>query len=242
MASTTITLKPGVARRPRSPVFVAASVLMGIIVVTGFWRTYFGPLVQLSLDQPTIIHIHATVFVGWLVLFLAQAVLAATGRIAWHLRLGRIGIGYGALLILVGLVTAVIRSAGRPPGGPGERLLFQATADMTMFAGFFIAGVAFRRKPLMHKRLMTVAATALLVAAVARIPFLPAAPLRLPASLAIWSLPIVVAVAAEFRGRRVVHPVYLLGIAVFAVRLLSVPVSDTAVWRAFAAWTTGLVR
>ena len=242
MTATTITLQPGAVRRQRSPVFVAASVLMGIIVVTGFWRTYFGPLVQLSLDQPTVIHIHATVFVGWLLLFLTQAVLAATGRIAWHLRIGRIGIAYGALLIVVGLVTAVIRSAGRPLGGPGERLLFQATADMTMFAGFFIAGVLFRRKPFLHKRLMTVAATALLVAAVARIPFLPAAPLRLPTSLAIWSLPIVVAITAEFRSRRLVHPVYLLGIAVFALRLVSVPLSDTPVWRAFAAWATGFVQ
>ena len=87
----------GVRRRP---FYIGVSLLMGLIAVVGFWPTYFGPLVLGTLAQPLLIHLHAIVITGWLVLFLTQVVLAATGRVAWHLRLGRIGIGYGVLVII----------------------------------------------------------------------------------------------------------------------------------------------
>jgi hypothetical protein len=104
------------------------------------------------LAQPLLIHIHATVFTGWLVLFLTQAILAATKHVTWHLRLGKIGIGYGALLVVVGLSTGVMRSSRLPLGGEAEDLLFAATADMVVFSSFFTAAIVYRRKPQVHKR------------------------------------------------------------------------------------------
>jgi hypothetical protein len=100
---------------------------MGLIAVVGLWPTYFGPLVTGTVAQPLLIHIHA-VFTRWPVLFLAQAVLAATKHVTWHLRLGTIGIGYGALLVIVGLITGVLRSSKLPLGGEAEDLLFAATS------------------------------------------------------------------------------------------------------------------
>jgi hypothetical protein len=44
-------------------------------------------------------------------------VLAAVGQVAWHLRLGRFGIGYGVLVVIVGLVTGISRSADRVLAG-----------------------------------------------------------------------------------------------------------------------------
>ena len=134
---------------------------MGLIAVVGFWPTYFGPLVTGTIAQPLLIHIHATVFTGWLVLFLTQAILAATKHVTWHLRLGKIGIGYGALLVVVGLSTGVMRSSRLPLGGEAEDLLFAATADMVVFSGFFAAAIVYRREPQVHKRLMMVAANML---------------------------------------------------------------------------------
>lgn len=101
--------------------YIGVSVLMGIIAIAGFWPTYFGPLVGGTIEQPPIIHFHALVFSGWLLLFLTQAVLAATGRVSWHVRLGRIGIGYGVLLIIVGLFTGISRSADRLSAGGMRR-------------------------------------------------------------------------------------------------------------------------
>ena len=212
---------------------------MGLIAVVGFWPTYFGPLVRGTIAQPLLIHLHATVFVGWLVLFLTQVVLAATGRIAWHLRLGRIGIGYGVLVIVVGLLTGISRSANRfRLGLGGEHLLFVAFADMTVFAIFFGAAIALRRKPQLHKRLMMGAATMLLVAAASRMTFLQPLLLR----QAVWVSPILLAMAYDFRAQRMIHPVYLIGLGAFFVRAMSPGlIADTDTWSAVAHWLTAMI-
>jgi hypothetical protein len=220
--------------------FAFTSLLIALIAVVGFWPTYFGPLVSGTLVQPLVIHFHVVVFTGWLVLFFAQAVLAGTRRVAWHIRIGRVGIAYGFLLIGVGLSTGVIRAAARPFGGPAERLLLSALADMVMFGAFFGA-VIFRRKPQLHKRLITVAAVTLLVAAVARMSFfLPGPPFGRPIGFMIWCLPILIAMVYDFRQHRVVHLVYMLGFATLVVRRLGVPyIADTPQWTLFATWVLG---
>ena len=58
------------------------------------------------------IHIHAAVYSGWPALFIAQAAFAATGRVALHLRLGKIGMWYGLVVILVGV--AILLGADSP--------------------------------------------------------------------------------------------------------------------------------
>ena len=233
MATSTTTIPAtrtsGLQRRP---FYIGASLLMGLIAVVGFWPTYFGPLVTGSIAQPLLIHIHATVFTGWLVLFLTQAVLAATKHVTWHLRLGKIGIGYGALLLVVGLITGALRSSRLPLGGPAEDLLFAATADMIVFSGFFTAAIVYRRKPQVHKRLMMVAANMLLIAAVARMTFVPPPPAGLPLFFAIWFLPMIVAMAYDYWSQRRIHTVYLIGVGVFVVRILAIAIHNTEGWRA----------
>ena len=51
------------------------SLVMALIAIVGFWPRYFGPLVFGTLVQPLLVHIHATVFTGWLLLFFLQALL-----------------------------------------------------------------------------------------------------------------------------------------------------------------------
>jgi hypothetical protein len=226
----------GVRRRP---FYIGVSLLMGLIAIVGFWPTYFGPLVLGTISQPILIHLHATVFTGWLVLFLTQVVLAARGRVAWHVRLGRVGIGYGVLVVIVGLLTGISRSAHRfQLGLGGEHLLFVAIADMTVFSSFFGAAIAFRRRPQAHKRLMMVAATMLLVAAASRMAFLPLLSMR----QAVWVSPILLAMAYDLRTQRVVHPVYLIGLGAFVVRALSPGIiAETDTWSSVAHWLTGFV-
>lgn len=220
---------------------MALSGVMAVMAVVGFWPTYFGPLTTGTLSKPRLIHIHATVFTGWLVLFFLQAFFAATRRITWHLTLGKIGIWYGLLLIGVGLTTGVLRSAD-PQASDPLRLLYVAIADMVMFAGFFGAAIVYRRKPQLHKRMMVVAATSLLVAAVGRMEFLPPPPSGIPLRLFVWSAPVLLATAVDFRMSRTVHPVYLAGLATFLLRAVSVPVATTEAWQSFAQWVFGFVR
>jgi hypothetical protein len=199
------------AVRQRRRLYVALSALMALIAVVGFWPTYYGPLVRATLAQPLLIHVHAIVFTGWLAVFCAQAVFAANRRLQWHLWLGRVGIAYGVLLVTVGLSTGVLRSAALPRGGQAEGLLYIASLDMLVFATFFTAAIRFRRRPVLHRKLMTVAATTLLVAAVGRMSFLPAPPAGLAAMFLIWSSPVLLAVAYDRRHDQRVHPSTSLG-------------------------------
>jgi len=241
MATSTTIRATSTSALQRRPFYIGASLLMGLIAVGGFWPTYFGPLVKGTIAQPLLIHIHATIFTGWLVLFLTQAVLAATKHVAWHVRLGKIGIGYGALLVVVGLITGVLRSSRLPLGGEAEDLLFAATADMVVFSSFFTAAIVYRRKPQVHKRLMMVAANMLLIAAVARMKFIPPAPAGLPLFFAIWFLPLMTAMGYDWWSQRRIHPVYLIGIGAFVVRILAIPINTTEVWGAFTRAVFALV-
>jgi len=232
------TVSPAVAVATRRPVYISLSVLMACIAIVGFWPKYFGPLVVGTLVQPLLIHLHATVFTGWLVLFFLQAYFAATKRLQLHMTVGRIGIWYGGLLILMGLTTGVLRAADSPPGR-AEQLLYVSFADMVVFGGFFVAAIWYRRKPKIHRPAMVVAATALLVAAIARMTFLPPS---VPIRLTLWALPVLIAMAIEFKQTRRVHPVYLAGLVVFIVRRYSPQViAPTAAWSGFAHWVFGVV-
>src|SRR5262245_448039 len=191
-------------------IYIGLSVLIALIAVVGFWPKYFGPLLGGIVDKPTIIHFHAAVFSGWVALFIAQIVFAATGRMRQHRKIGNIGIYYGFALIAVGLFTGFVQSAARVDAGSNGRFMLAPLTDMIMFSIFFGTAIAYRHKPEIHKRCMLVATTALLVAAVGRMDFIGGAFAR-EIRLLIWISPLLLALSYDLYARRVVHPVYVVG-------------------------------
>lgn len=226
----------GESRRLRRWIYVSTSVLMVAIVGTGFWPSYFGPLFSLAVDRSAVIHLHAVVFVGWLVLFAAQAVLAATGHVRRHMQLGRLGVPYGVLVVLIGLLTTLYQYAGRIRADGLEASLEYPTwplIDMAIFAPFFAAAIAYRRKPEIHKRLMIVAATTLLIAAAGRMA-LPFNAIRL-----VWFSPILLGMAYDLVTRRRVSPAYAVGLTVLFVSSFRDHLMQTDFWPAFTGWLGG---
>lgn len=206
---------------------------MTLIVLVGFWPSYFGPLVRLSVERSAVIHFHAVVYMGWLALFITQAWLAATGRIAAHRRLGRVGIGYGVVVIVVGVATTLHQFAGRIEANGLDASLAYPTwplIDMAIFAPFFALAVAYRRRPEVHKRLMVVATTALLVAAAGRMPLEPTW-VRV-----VWFSPILLGLAYDGFKRHQVHPVYVIGLAVLFASGFRDAVMQTEPWQSFVRW------
>ena len=228
--------------RQRSFLHVGLSLLAAAIVLAGFWPGYYGSLLgSVPVDRPAIVHVHATIFTGWLALFTTQALLAATGRIRAHLRLGRIGAWYGGVLIVVGVYTALVRSAAQP-AGEQEDLLLVTMLDMAMFSGFFAAALWFRRTPQLHKRLMTAAAVSLAIASVGRMDFFPGPPAGQFLRFLLWSAPVLIAMAHDARHIRKLHPVYVLALAAFAFRIWAPPVlGPTPQWAEFTARVVALV-
>lgn len=224
----------GVLPRVRSgwSLYLGLSLLFVLIVAVGFWPSYFGALTTGDVDRPWFIHFHAVVYVGWLGLVVAQTALAAQGKLRQHMRLGNFLIGYGVLVILVGLLAAfgmfwVRVQAGAVPAAQAG--LVSPLIDMIVFTPFFAAAVYFRRVPDVHKRLMIVATTVLLIAAVARMRFLGGDLLLV---YLVWVSPIWIGMIRDWLSRRLLHPVYVVGL--IAIALEGTPtrrfIRETDVW------------
>lgn len=221
--------------------YIGLSLLVTAIAFVGFWSTYFGPLLAGTVDKLPVIHVHAAIYVGWLAIFIAQAVFAAARRMDLHVRLGNIGIGYGVLVIVMGVTVAISMFAVRVQAGNLEEAqtrLVAPLADMVFFAPLFAAAARLRRKPELHKRLMIVATTLLLVAAVGRMTFL-GRPWPL---LLVWSSPLLLGAAYDVVRRRAVPWIYVLGVVVIAVRAFGAPlVGETDAWQTWTAWLATVV-
>ena len=226
--------------------YVGLGVVVAVIAFIGFWPTYFGPLLAGKVDKLPLIHFHAAVYVGWLLIFIAQTVFAARRRVDLHIKLGKIGIGYGVIVILVGLLVGFGMFAVHVRAGEvaeAQRRLLGPLVDMLVFAPFFVAAVYHRRRPELHKRLMIVATTTLLIAAVVRMSFL-GDPVHPGLVLLIWSSPILLAMSYDFAKRRVVHPVYLLGLAVMTLEspMFRRMARGTDAWQSFSGWLVTFVN
>jgi asparagine N-glycosylation enzyme membrane subunit Stt3 len=136
-------------------------------------------------------------------------------------------------MIVVGTATALQLAlrGGAPPGVDPLAFLAVPLGDMVVFALLLIAALKLRRNKEAHKRLMLLAYSAILVAAVARFPgVLPLGPLWF---FGLTFLPVLaLGVSYDLVTRRRVHPAYLWG---GTLLILSVPVrlaiSSTPAWR-----------
>ncbi|HVY64246.1 MAG TPA: hypothetical protein VHH11_05425 [Gammaproteobacteria bacterium] len=233
------------ARAARRGFYVGLALLIAAIIAAGFSRSFYGTFVG-GVAHPWIIHVHAGLYVGWLVLLIAQAALAARGRIALHRRLGNFGIAYGVLVFLLGLVVAVAMPvinvrAGLWNSARAETFLAIPLVDMLLYGGLFAAAIACRRRPEIHKRLIVLAAVAIMFAAVNRalvnaglLAGNAAAFTGTVPQLALWYSPVLVAMAHDLVTRRSIHPVYWIGAFAMAISLLRLPYSQTEQWHGVA--------
>lgn len=222
------------------------AIAMAVLVLSGFAPTYYmrffagGPRATVSGGPLTsLLHLHAALFTGWVLLFITQTALVASHRVTVHRRLGAAGAILAAAMILVGTSTALemAKRGGAPPGVEPLAFLAVPIFDMVLFATFVIAALILRRNKETHKRLMLLAYISIIVAAVARLPgVLPLGPLVF---FGLGYLLVVVAVLYDLVSRHRVHRVYLWGgvlmVASVPVRLM---LSDTGPWRAFAQFLT----
>jgi uncharacterized membrane protein YozB (DUF420 family) len=220
------------------------SFAMAATVFTGFASTYYLPLIG---DGPTatvsggpftsIVHLHGALFTAWVGLFLIQTTLVATRRVSVHRKLGVVGAVLAMCMIAAGVSVAIATAArgGAPPGVDPRAFLIIPLTDMLLFATFVITALVRRRDKEAHKRLMLLAYTSIMAAAMARLPgVLPLGP------FVFFGLAFVFVVAGatyDLATRRRIHRVYLWGGALFAASVpLRLMLSSTAVWQAFASW------
>jgi hypothetical protein len=210
---------------------VGLALLLVGLVLAGFWPSYFGHLARgTSPDLPWVVHVHGVVFSGWMVLLVAQVVLAARGRIGLHRALGRFGIFWGALVWVFGTAVTFVAPALKVASGVWTRdqaasFLILPIGDMILFGGFFAAAVCYRHKPEIHKRLIVLATIALMFAPAGRL-----SGESLALFFVLWIAPLAAALIHDLWSRGRLHPVYAIGTAVLLVAFARVPAMESAWW------------
>jgi hypothetical protein len=179
------------------------------------------------------------VFSAWILLFVTQSTLVAAGRTDVHRRLGVAGAVLVPVMIVLGCLTAV-RGArdGWNPGGPyPDSLAFMVVglADILVFSAFVTAGLWYRRRPEVHKRLMLLGTVGgLMWPAITRMPYVAGRPILMFALLTILVL---ASAVRDLLVRTRVHPVSLWGgLLILAAFPIRVAIGLTSAWHGFAAW------
>ena len=232
---------PGRERR----FFLVGAIVMALIVVIGF-STQLA-MGRSSFGAPPMIHLHAVVYMGWVVIFLTQNILAASGNLALHRRLGWLAAGWVVLMLIVGCaVTAFDIREGRAPFffKPLQFLVFDPMS-LFIFAGLTAAAVNLRKQTEWHRRLNFSAMALLLGPAFGRLLPMPLlAPWAWEATAGVCLLVLVIAVGLDARRVGRVHPAWLWGLgALVAVAPLTEAVTYSpvglALYKSVAAGSRG---
>ncbi len=196
--------------------------------------------------------VHGIVFGAWLVLFLAQALLATKGRMAVHRRLGYVGCGLAALMLASGYVTTIEMArrgydlSGDLIGASGNMLMLMVfqLGDLLCFGSLVALAILYRRRSDIHKRLMLLATVGGLMPAALSHIIGHSAFLRgfHPAIILIPYTGFLFAGAVHDRlSRGRIHPVSLwVALAVFIFsNLRAMVIGPSDAWRDFATWLIG---
>jgi hypothetical protein len=238
---------PGVTAERRF--FLVMAIVALAVVIAGFSNTYYlWPITRAThtatgrpLPSPTpfLVHAHALLFTGWILLFVIQAGLVSAGRTALHRSLGTAALAIVPFMVILGLVTGIHGGrSGWNPGGPyPDSLAFMVVGfrDVTNFTVLTSLGLVYRRHPAIHRRLMLFGTVGgLLWPAMTRMPFLAGRPAPLLLVLATLLLaPAVFDFWTRARTRWLSLGVCLAVMATFPG---AVVVGNSSWWRTFAVW------
>ncbi|MEO6062311.1 MAG: hypothetical protein ABIQ99_10260 [Thermoflexales bacterium] len=236
-AEATVGGSGSVRRRLRkSPFFTILGLMMLAGAIGGFWPQYFSAVTGRAPQATTqfwLIHVHAALFTGWLLVYVSQATLIMTGQARTHRKMGPWLAAYGFATAAVGLY-----AAGLLADRLGQRKSdFEAAAafvffpliDMVYFAAFLAAAVIYRKRPDFHKQAMFVATFSIAVVGVGRLvgrTGFESAFVWQPLILA----PLLIALTYDLFVCRKAYPIIAVGLAVHLIRLNAEHFANSEAW------------
>jgi hypothetical protein len=229
----------GFAHPQRSKFFANTAWAMLLLVLLSFPLTYYGPILTGSKRLGALRHIHAAAYFAWMLLYVWQTHLAASGRIVRHREIGLFGAVLVGTMIVMGAGMALAAAAERTAAGvarPYESTWYNVV-DLANFAGFMLAAIATATRRIeWHRRFTFTAAVNLVGPAFSRwtlkLPL--ASPLLDMAPNVLADLFLVLLAAHERRRQGRVHSATWLAIAV------TVPLHVVSPWIALGAWWNAL--
>jgi len=211
-----------------------------VIVAVGFapsfyLRMYFHAPGSGARPIPAHVILHGVLLTSWYVLFLVQTLLVASRRLAVHRLLGTVGAGVAVAVVTVSMLVVVRLASRAVARGVAEQVALIVTGDaglLILFSVFVLAGISYRRRPDVHKRLMLLASITLLAPALAR---WPGAEALVPISVFVPQLGLIAAlIVYDIVLRRRMHPATGWGTALYLVAAgASTAIGFSPVGRAF---------
>jgi len=213
--------------------FVAMASVLAVIVAVGFAPSFYlktyieaSPSGAGNQTLPTHVYAHGVVLTLWFLFFLVQTILVASRRVPLHRLLGVVGAVLAAAVFTASILVVVRLAARATARGVAEQVALIVTGDigvMILFALFVVAGISFRRRRDVHRRLMLLASISIVAPALAR---LPGAEALVPISVVVPQLALFAAlVAYDIVSSRRLHPTTAWGVGVY----LLVAVTCTAI-------------
>ena len=222
--------------------FSGMALLILASVFLGFAHTYYLAGVFHAPLPSRIIHIHGALFTSWILLLLAQTSLVFAGRVDIHRRLGVAGFLLACLMVVVGVLAAtnaLARSAS-PPGLDPKTFYVIPLGDMLIFAGLVFFAFRARFDSAAHKRIILIATTGLMIAAVARWPFAMVYGKPIPATLVTYVFLLLLVAYDWWSTRRIHRATIWASLFLIVIQWIRVPIGQTAVWHFFATWAQKL--
>jgi FtsH-binding integral membrane protein len=243
--STPVKITPVLPGRRYDHVFFSTmAALMLMTVFVGFSRSYYLAGVFQAPLPSKIIHMHAVAFSCWIILLITQTSLVAAGRVDIHRRLGIAGFLLACAMVVLGVLAAT-DSLVREAGPPGRDVKFFYVIPMTailMFAVLIAFAYRARSNPPAHKRLILIATTALLVAAIARWPFA-MVNRHAPVATLFSYIFLLMLIAYDLWSTHRVHRATIWGgLFLVVMSQLRLPIGQSAAWHAFAGWVQHMAR
>jgi hypothetical protein len=234
------------------PLYLLAAIVVPILVLAGFARTYYlkGYFATPALPS-LIVHVHGIIMTAWVVLFIVQVTLVARRQTKLHQRLGIAGAVLAGLVFIVGILTALYAAARFvnapnlvPPGAPPPLpFLVIPLGDMVAFAILIGTALYYRKRLDIHKRLMLVAAVNITVPAIARIPLSFIANGGPLAFFGLADFILLGFVAFDTIRHKRLHPAFLWSVLfVILFQPLRIVLAGTNAWTSFAAALVRLVQ
>jgi hypothetical protein len=203
-------------------------------IAAGFGPSFYARPATMPALAPRVVA-HGILFSGWVVLFLVQAALVASGQTKLHRQLGVAAAGLAVIMVVTAPSMAVaLARRGLPPGEPLGLLLVILT-DLLLFGLFVGAGIYNRRRSETHKRFMVLAMVSLLPPGISRWPIAVKHPA--PGIISVMLLFLAAAPVGDLLTRRRLNRVSLWGgVAVLVSLPLRFAVGQTAMSHTRASW------
>ena len=244
-------------------IYVFTAVSFIAIVLAGFVPDSLAKLAAIHAGQrppfPLVLHIHAVLMGSFLLLLLGQTVLVATGRRAGHMQLGVAALVLTPVIVITGFVLvptmyhAAWNAAQSAPPATRQSLqgtlpiiddvlLLQLRGGILFSILMWIALRARSRNAGLHKRLILLAVTAVLGAAVNRLDWLPTSFPRDTYSLDFFTLlPVAPMFIWDLTRNRGVHRAWLVWAAFYVpLTVATYWLWNTPFWHATARHIMGV--